>query len=46
MEKEYQITFTAHHIINVEAENEREAEEKAINLFDGFADWETEVNEI
>jgi len=44
--KEYQVTFIAHHIINVEAENEEEAEQKAIDLFDGFVDFETEVEEV
>lgn len=41
--KEYQVNFTAHHIINVEAETEKEAREEAISLFDGFTDWDVEV---
>jgi len=44
--KEYEVTFTAHHIINVEATNEDEAEQKAIELFDGQVDFEREVEEI
>lgn len=44
--KEYEVNFTGHHIINVDAENEEEAREKAIDLFDGFVDWETEVEEV
>lgn len=43
--KEYDVTFTAHHLISVEAENEEEAREKAINLFNGFANWETTIEE-
>jgi hypothetical protein len=43
--KEYSVTFTGQYRINVKAENEREAEEKAVDLFDGFVDWTTEVKE-
>lgn len=45
--KEYQVTFIGHHIISVEAENEREAEQKAIDIFDGCdTKWEIEVDEV
>lgn len=44
--KEYQINFTAYHIINIEAESEEEAREEAINLFNGFVDWDVEVDQI
>lgn len=46
MEKEYEVTFTAHHIINVDAKTEEEAREKAEDLFDGFCDWEMDVEEV
>ena len=46
MKKEYQVTFTAHHIITVEAENEEEAREKAIDEFDGFMDNDIDVEEV
>lgn len=44
--KEYEVNFTAHHIINVEAENEDEARRKAIDLFDGDVKWENEAEEV
>jgi len=46
MKKEYSVTFIGHHIIDVEANNEKEAEEKAMDLFDGYVDWEMEVEEV
>jgi len=44
--KEYEVTFIGHHIINVDAETEEEAEQKAVDLFDGFDKWETEIEEV
>lgn len=44
--KEYQVTFIGHHVINVMARSYEEADEIASNDFDGFCDWETEVDEI
>lgn len=46
MTKEYEVTFIGHHIINVEAKNEEEAREKASDIFDGDANWESEVEEV
>jgi hypothetical protein len=43
--KKYNVTFTGTYLIGVEAKNEEEAREKAIDLFDGYVDWETEVEE-
>ena len=44
--KEYEVNFTGHHIINVDAESEEKAREKAIDLFDGFVDFEAEAEEV
>ena len=43
--KNYKVTFKTERNIYVEADDEVEAEEKAESLFDGFCDWEIEVNE-
>ncbi len=44
--KEFEVTFIAHHVISVEAQDEDEAEQKAIDLFDGQVDFEREVEEV
>ncbi len=44
--REFEVTFTAHHIMNVKAYNEDAARERAINEFDGDVNWETEVGEV
>lgn len=43
---EYQVTFTAHHIINVTAENEDKAREEAEKLFDGQVNWDIMTEEV
>ena len=44
--KEYKITFKTEHSIIVFAESPEEAEQKAVDSFDGFCDWETEIEEV
>jgi len=46
MKKEFEVSFVAHHIMNIESETEDEAREEAIALFDGFYDWEINVEEV
>lgn len=44
--KKYSVNFRAHHIIEVEADDEEKAIEEAQQIFEGFVDFETEVEEI
>ena len=44
--REFEVTFTAHHIVNVKAYSEDHARDIAIDEFDGDVNWENEVREV
>lgn len=42
----YGVTFIGYIVVVVEANSEEEARDRALGQFDGYVDWETDVEEL